>query len=579
MTHRSKLNRRQFLQGLGVGSTALLVAACAQPTPAAKAPEPTKAPAAQAPAATKAPEPTKAAEPTKAPAATKAPEPTKAPAPAGGSTLTYWVGMNQNVGATLKSFGEMTCYKELEKATGVKIEFQHPPIGQDAEQFNLLVASGKFPDIIEHYWTGAPGGPAKYLRDGVIVKLNDMIDKQAPNLKKVFTEHADWRRQILTDEGDVYGFPFFRADPFLMVFQGPIIRKDWLDKVGMQMPVTMDDWYAVLKAFKEKDPNGNGKADEFAFSPMLYGQPLNAFQGAGAFVGAYGVTYGFYQVKGVVKYGPLEPAFKDFLKTMAQWYKDGLVDPDFPTMDQKLMDAKVTGNQLGSFVQNTGGGIGKYQGLMKEKDPKFQLVAAPYPVLKKGDKPIFGQRDFNFNGLSASITTANKKVADSIKVLDYGYGPEGHMLFNFGVAGLTYNLVNGYPKYTDLITNNPNKLPLQQSMGQHFRSNFAGPMVQDKRYMEQYAALPEQQDSLKIWSEPSNEYQMPLVTPTQDESKKFASVMTEVNTRCQEAVTKIITGQQPVDGWDAVVKELKGMGIEDAIKIQQAALERFNKRP
>jgi putative aldouronate transport system substrate-binding protein len=264
---------------------------------------------------------------------------------------------------------------------------------------------------------------------------------------------------------------------------------------------------------------------------------------------------------------------------MAQWYKDGLVDPDFPTMDQKLMDAKVTGNQLGSFVQNTGGGIGKYQGLMKEKDPKFQLVAAPYPVLKKGDKPIFGQRDFNFNGLSASITTANKKVADSIKVLDYGYGPEGHMLFNFGVAGLTYNLVNGYPKYTDLITNNPNKLPLQQSMGQHFRSNFAGPMVQDKRYMEQYAALPEQQDSLKIWSEPSNEYQMPLVTPTQDESKKFASVMTEVNTRCQEAVTKIITGQQPVDGWDAVVKELKGMGIEDAIKIQQAALERFNKRP
>lgn len=559
MTTQSKLNRRRFLQSLGVGSTALLVAACAQPTPTA----------APAPAA-------KAAEPTKAPAA---PEPTKAPAPKDKVTVTYWVAMSQNVGATLKSFGEMTCYKEMEKATNVHIEFQHPPVGQESEQFNLLVASGKFPDIIEHYWTGAPGGPAKYLRDGVIIRLNDLIDKQAPYLKKVLAEHPDWRRQILTDEGDVYGFPFLRSDPFLMVFQGPIIRKDWLDKVGMKMPETLDDWYAVLKAFKEKDPNGNGKADENGFSPMLSGQPLNAFQGAGAFVGAYGVTYGFFQVKGVVKYGPLEPPFKEFLKTMAQWYKDGLIDPDFPTTDQKLMDAKVTGHQLGAFVQNTGGGIGKYMGLMKGKDPQFQLVAAPYPVLKKGDKPIFGQRDFNFNGLSASITSANKKIAESIKVLDYGYGPEGHMLFNFGVEGLTYNLVNGYPKYTDLITNNPNKLPLQQSMAQHFRSNFAGPMVQDKRYMEQYAALPEQQDSLKIWSEPTNEYKMPLVTPTQEESKKFASIMTEVNTRCQEAVIKIITGQQPVESWDAVVKDLKGMGIEEGIKIQQAALDRYNKRP
>ncbi len=555
MTQKPKLNRRQFLRGLGAGSTALLASACAQP---AQAPAP-KEGAANAPAATEAPAPTSA------PSAEKV-------------TLTYWVAMNQNVSATLKSFDEMTCYKELEKATNVRLEFQHPAVGQEAEQFNLMIASGKFPDIIETNWISAPGGPGKYLRDGVILRHNDLIAQQAPNLSKVLNDHPDWRRQILTDEGDLYGFPFIRSDPFLMVFQGPIIRKDWLDKVGLPMPETLDDWREMLKAFREKDPNGNGQADEQGFNPMLYGRPLNSFALSGAFVGAYGVTYGFYQVQGVVKYGPLEPAFKDFLKTMAQWYQEGLIDPDFPTTDSKLMDAKVTGGQLGALVQNTGGGIGKYMGLMKGKDPSFQLVAAPYPVLKKGDKPIFGQRDFNFNGLTAAITTANTKLAESLKVLDYPYGPEGHMLFNFGVEGLTYNLVDGYPKYTDLITNHPDKLPLQQSMGQHFRSNFSGPFVQDKRYMEQYAALPEQQESLKIWSQPTNEYQMPMVTPTQDESRRFASVMSDVTTRCDEAVIKIITGQQPVDEWDMVVSELKAMGVEDAVQIQQAALERFNKR-
>ena len=71
---------------------------------------------------------------------------------------------------------------------------------------------------------------------------------------------------------------------------------------------------------------------------------------------------------------------------------------------------------------------------------------------------------------------------------------------------------------------------------------------------------------------------MPPVTPTADESKKFASVMSNVNTRYEEAVIMIITGADPVDNWDKVLGEFKQMGIEDALKIQQAALERFNKR-
>jgi putative aldouronate transport system substrate-binding protein len=151
------------------------------------------------------------------------------------------------------------------------------------------------------------------------------------------------------------------------------------------------------------------------------------------------------------------------------------------------------------------------------------------------------------------------------------------MLFNFGVEGLSYKMDNGYPKYTDAAVKDP-KLPLAQSMAQFFRSNYNGPFVQDKRYFEQYAALPEQQNSVKVWSEPVNDMLMPPVTPTQDESKKFASIMNDVNTLRDEMVVKVITGGKPVAEWDQVVAQMKQMGIEDALKIQQAALDRYNKR-
>lgn len=493
-------------------------------------------------------------------------------------TFTYWTVLSQNVAATLQSYNDMACYQELEKRTGVHIDFQHvSDMGaQTEEQFNLFIASGQYTDIIERNWLNVTGGPGKYLNDGVIIPLNELVDQHAPNLKKVLDDHPAWRKEVVTDDGTLYSFPFIRGDVGLQVFQGPIVRKDWLDKLGIEMPTTLDEWHEMLVAFKTKDPNGNGQADEVPFTSSLYSQPLNSFLLAHAFIGAWGIAMEWYQEAGKVMFGMLQPEFKEFLTVMAQWYKEGLYDVDFPTMDTKLQDAKVTGNQLGSFVQNTGGGIGKYLGLMKA-DPNFKVVAAPYPTLKKGDVPILGQRDRTFPGEGLAITTACKDPVAVVKWADYAYGEEGHILFNFGVEGLSFNWVDGYPKYTDTVTKDP-KLALQQSMARFFRSNFNGPFVQDIRYFEQYAALPEQQESVKLWSVPSNEKQLPPVTQTQDESQRFASIMNDINTLRNEAVIKIIVGQMPVSDWDGVVSQMKQIGIEEAIALRQAALDRFNAR-
>lgn len=177
--------------------------------------------------------------------------------------LTYWVANHSAASSQMKTYAEMGMYKELEKTTGVKVEFQHPPleVPQAQEQFNLMIATNELPDVIEASWgttSGAviryPGGPEKAILDKKIIKLNDLIDKYAPNLTKLLAAHPDWKKQISTDEGSIYAFPFLRGDDKVRVFFGPSIRQDWLDKLGLKMPTTIDEWYTVLKAFKEKDP-------------------------------------------------------------------------------------------------------------------------------------------------------------------------------------------------------------------------------------------------------------------------------------------------------------------------------------
>jgi len=487
--------------------------------------------------------------------------------------LTYFSELDPSVAATMKSMAEIGVYRQLEKMTGTKVEFQNVPGGQGGDQFNLMMASGKLPDVVEWYWGTVAKGPDSYIKEKRILALNDLIDKHAPNLSRLLKSKPELRKLITTDEGNIYAFPFIRGDDYLLTYQGLIIRKDWLDKVNRSVPVTIQDWEDTLRAFKQTDLNGNGKADEIPFELNL-----NGIKSSSAFIGAFGIALGFYQENGKVNYGPVQPEFKSFVSLMNRWYAEGLIDPEFATTDGQLLDAKVSSNKLGALVGNTGGGIGKYMTSVKPQISAFQLVAAPYPVLKKGDAPALGQKDSPYPGLGAAITTSAAHPEEIVKWLDMGYSPEGSMLFNFGIEGESYTMVNGYPTYTDLIMKNAAGVPVSQMMSKYIRGNQVGPFVQDRRYMEQYAALPEQKESIELWMKPDNKKQMPIVTLTSDESSKYASIMGDVDTFLKEKLTKFIIGVEPMDKFDAFAQTLQTMGIQDAVKVQQAALDRYNAR-
>jgi len=480
--------------------------------------------------------------------------------------LSFWIELFPDAAAIMKSYDEVTAWRVIQEKTGVDIEFEHPAQGQLGEQFNLMVAANKLPEVVVYSWNAYPGGSMKAISDKKIIPLNDYLD-DAPNLKRLLDENPDWRKMASTDNGDIIGFPFIREDVIQQVYVGPAIRQDWLDNLGLSSPTTIDEWYNVLKAFKEQDPNGNGEADEI---------PITIGAGELAFAGAFGTPNDFYQENGKVQYGPIQPNFKQYLATMNQWYNEGLLDRDFASNDGKMIDAKVTGDQLGSLVLFLAGGIGKYMDLMAGTD--FKLVGTAYPTENAGEQPVFGHIDNPITGIFAAITSSNKNIEETVKFLDYLYSDEGKLIMNFGKEGESFNFVDGEPVYADKVLNNPDGLPISQSFRKHIMGATSGPFVQDVRHTQQYITKPEQKIAMDNWSRPTHEKRIPPVSIAVEDSSQFASIMTDINTYKDEMILKFIMGAESLDNFDKFVETINALGIEEAIDIQQSALERYSNR-
>lgn len=474
--------------------------------------------------------------------------------------LTYYTFLNSNSAASMTNLSEHEVYKKKKELTGVDVAFIHP---ENDHSLQLLLTADELPDIIEAGWITLPGGPEKYITDGKIIRLNEYIDEYAPNFSKLLRENPEYKKLVTTDDGSIYAFPFLRGDPSLLTFRGLAIRKDWLDNVGMDIPETIEEWHAVLKAFKERDPNKNGLADEI---------PLFIKWDDLGFLAAWGIKNDFYQVDGKVKYGLIEPEFKQYVATMKQWYDEGLIDPDYIITDSRLRETKLTGDKLGSLYSYT---IGKENEWMKRIHPAFEIIAAPNPVLSKGDRPILGQQDPVYNGYGAAISTsaAAERIPEIVKWLDFNYSEQGGLLFNFGVEGESYTIVDGYPKIKDRLWEDG------IALDRYILSSSYGPFVQDKRWMEQKSVRWKNgRDSLQTWMRADNNRHLPRLSPSVTERSEFDTIISDINMYAAEMVNKFIMGVESIDHYDQFVNTLKNMGIERAIAIQQAALERFNSR-
>ncbi len=476
------------------------------------------------------------------------------------ATLKYWVRLSPALGTSVKNFGETPFAKKMMEDTGIKIEYQHPAQGQEQEVLNLLIASGELPDIIETDWLIR--NPDSSIANKTIIALNDLIENQSPNLKKFLAANSDIDKEIKTDSGKYYVYPFVRNDEKLLSTAGFMMRKDWLDEKGLALPETIDEWDTVLAAMKDK-----------CDVPLAMGQGELAY-----FCGAYNISNDLYVDGDKIKYGAGSDEYLKYLKKMNDWYQKGYIDTNFAIMDGNLRNSNMLSGKSFATFGAGGGALGLYLNTNKGKD--YDLTAVPFPAAQKGQTPEFGNKQLKYSSLNgAAITAQSKNPELAARLLDYSYSDEGYMLNNFGIEGESYEMKDGYPTYTKLITENPDGLAMSQALPLYVRAANEGPFIQDVRYIEQYYALPQQQSALTIWGGNHHEnHVVPQITMTEEETREYSKIMNEITTYRDEMTVKFIIGAESLDNYAQFASTLSSMNLARALEIKQAAYDRFLKR-
>jgi len=137
------------------------------------------------------------------------------------------------------------------------------------EKINLMMASNELPDLFHSVSSFTTSDIFQYgQKEKQFIPLNSLIDNYAPNLSSFFKQYPSTRAQSTCPDGNIYTLPGVNFPPQTYNCPRPWINMGWLNKLGLQMPDTLDQFYNVLTAFRDKDPNGNGKQDEI---PMIGG--------------------------------------------------------------------------------------------------------------------------------------------------------------------------------------------------------------------------------------------------------------------------------------------------------------------
>lgn len=506
-----------------------------------------------------------------------------------GITLTYWLQTPSNVmnhPDTPDSVQMTEWAQRWQELTGIKVEFIGPATTKSDEvttAFNLMTTGATLPDIIEWEWTsGYAGGPSQAEADGVLIWLDDLITSDGPaaDLWQYLQDNPTLDTAVKTDDGHYYCFPFTRGSKMLTTTSGPVVRKDLIEAAGYKVEdlVTIDDWTEVMTALQK-----NGVEHPLSFESQSY--MLNMMPGA------WGFRNGMYvnADDGKVHYGPMEDGYKEMLAQMVAWMKAGLIDPDTAEWTSANTKADILNGDSAICYGALGSRMGSWNtAAWAEPDTygaDFDLVGAQFPVSKEGQKVQYcgGSPDYAITSKAHAAITADCEHPEvAAAFLNFCYSQAGHYEINIGEEGVAYTGFEETPygtaaKYTDTIMKADN---IAVAMAHYGRANMVGAFVQDPTYILGYYATDEQKAAVSLWA--SNDVSgtvMPPVTMTPDEATEFANLNGNVDTAVQEFRGKVLNGSADLDAeWDAYIEQIKGMGVERMLEIEQAALDRYNAR-
>ncbi|WP_248923849.1 extracellular solute-binding protein [Paenibacillus hamazuiensis] len=322
--------------------------------------------------------------------------------------------------------------KYVAEKTGVEYQLMTTPPGSEpAEYLNLLIASEDLPDILRPI-----GGIEQTLiQQGGALALDDLLPKYAPNVWKNIPKEAWDIVRSASPDGHIYYVP----KVFLVPERAPLIRKDWLDKLGLPMPKTAEEYKEVLRAFRDKDPNGNGKKDELPTSGREFGKWMDHL------FGMYGVAmwegspeWDIYD--GKLQYAGVTPNMKAAIVYIRDLYKEKLLDNETFLNKGDVWQAKINNNLVGSWY-HLPANLRDRVNAMRKTAPDAYVVGMPVPKVE-GFKGFVTQKSMGEPEWIIPLARKNKAEA-SLKLLDFFYDEKNDEFIRYGIEGLQHKVENG----------------------------------------------------------------------------------------------------------------------------------------
>ena len=467
--------------------------------------------------------------------------------------------------------------QRLEKETGVHIDWTNYQ-ADFAEKRNLDISSGDLPDAI-HNDGASDNDLINWANKGVIIPVEDLIDKYMPNLKKILDENPEYKALMTAPDGHIYAFPWIEElgsdkESIHSVNDMAWINKDWLNKLGLEMPQTTDELIKVLEAFKTQDPNGNGKADEIPFT-FINGGGNEDFK---MLFGAFGVGDNDEHIvvgnDGKIDFTADNDDYKEGVKFIRQLQEKGLIDKEAFEQDWNTYLAKGSEKQYGVYFTwdkaNVTGNNDSYDVL--------PVLAGP-----SGKKHVTRTNGMGFQRDRMVITSTNKNLELTVKWIDAQYAPLQSVQNNWGTYGdKKQQNIFEFDKATNMLRH----LPLNGTSPAELRqkTEVGGPLAVLDKYYGTVTTMPDDAkwrlDLIKQYYVPymDNNEIYPRVFMSEEDLDKIARIEADMNDYIYRKRAEWIVNGNIDKEWDDYKKELEKYGLSEYLAIKQKYYDEYKKQ-
>lgn len=460
--------------------------------------------------------------------------------------------------------------RPMNEATDLTREYIKNEIGVDfnltegdgsnfSQQLALYIANGDMPDVIRldyAMWK-------EYAAEGAWADLTDYITDEYTDLNNYVGDNWTYAKQ----DGRIYGVPSVSGTPSNHVIA---IRQDWLTKLGLEVPVTLDDFVNVMRAFTTQDPDGDGQNNTYG----LGGSGVNTLSPLFGAFGSSPVQASFLNEDGTITTNAISPAYKEALKYIRDVYAEGLIDPEVFTCSNDQMLNKWCRAEMGIMSaawSRAGNAYLRYDFGTLQPDAEVKIILPP--VGETGLSNSVANDPLSAM-IAVSYQASPEKIEAAMKLFNFASSPFGWRVTMYGIPGefFEYDEANEQTTWTSDLNNGVSKSGKYEvtDMQVYKLFNHAGWEAQGDGLIEAPHGQMWKAGSAMRFEEPVKADVFCMF-----KTDAYTELFSEVDTYFRTSELAFIMGEKDIDAeWDNYVQTYLSMGGEE---IRQSQLEEYNK--